>query len=98
VPVVEVPQRMPSLTSASKEFEKLILSGRLRHDGNPILRWNVSHVVADEDGNGNIKPSKDRSRDKIDGVSAVVTALARAMVKLPEVGSVYDKRGVITLG
>jgi phage terminase large subunit-like protein len=92
VPAVEVAQTMANLTSPSKELEKLVLSGRLRHDGHPILRWCVGNAVADVDGNGNLKPSKKRSHERIDGVSALVTALARALVH-PTPVSVYDTRG-----
>jgi phage terminase large subunit-like protein len=93
VPAVEVAQTMANLTSASKELEKLVLSGMLHHDGNPVLRWCVSNAVADVDGNGNLKPSKKRSHERIDGVSALVTGLARALVASP--GSVYNTRGPI---
>jgi phage terminase large subunit-like protein len=89
LPIFEVSQTMANLTASSKELEKLILSRRLRHDGNPVMRWCIANVVADVDGNGNIKPSKKRSHERIDGVSALVTALARAMVVQP---SVYDER------
>lgn len=92
LPAVEVPQTMANLTSASKELEKLVLSGRLHHDGHPILRWCVSNAVADVDGNGNLKPSKKRSHERIDGVSALVTGLALALVAT---GSVYDTRGPV---
>jgi phage terminase large subunit-like protein len=95
VPAVEVAQTLGNLTTASKAFERLILSQQLRHDGHPVLRWCVGNAVADVDGNGNLKPSKDRSREKIDGVSALVTALARALVT--QTGSVYDQRGVVTI-
>jgi phage terminase large subunit-like protein len=90
VPAVEVAQTMANLTSASKELEKLILGRKLHHDGHPVLRWNISNAVADVDGNGNVKPSKKRSPERIDGVSALVTALARALVA--PTGSVYDTR------
>jgi phage terminase large subunit-like protein len=90
VPAVEVPQTMANLTSASKALETLVLSGKLRHDGNPVMRWCVSNAVADVDANGNVKPSKKRSHERIDGVSAMVTALARALVH--QGPSVYDHR------
>ena len=90
VPAVEVAQTMANLTSASKELEKLVLSRRLHHDGHPVLRWNISNAVADVDGNGNVKPSKKRSHERIDGVSALVTALARALVHAGP--SVYETR------
>jgi phage terminase large subunit-like protein len=79
LPCVAVAQTMAGLTGACKELERLILSGKIRHDGHPVLRWCVGNVVADTDGNGNIKPSKKKSHERIDGVSALVTALTRAM-------------------
>ncbi|MGH7393756.1 MAG: terminase large subunit, partial [Candidatus Rokuibacteriota bacterium] len=95
VPIFEVPQTMANLSAASKELERLILSGRLRHDGNPVMRWCVSNAVADVDSNGNVKPSKKRSHERIDGVSATVTALARALVHAGP--SVYDTRGPLEI-
>jgi phage terminase large subunit-like protein len=80
VPAVEVPQTMANLSGASKELERLILSGQIRHTGHPILRWNVSNCVVDTDANDNRRPSKKRSAERIDGVSALVTAIARASV------------------
>jgi phage terminase large subunit-like protein len=97
LPVIEVQQTMPNLSSASKALEVLIKQGKLRHGGHPILRWCVSNAVADIDGNGNLKPSKNpkKSKERIDGVSALVTGLARALVTTT--GSVYDGRGVLVI-
>ncbi len=68
-----------SLSGGMQELERLVLSGRLRHSNDPILRWQVSNVVVKQDSNGNIAPAKDRSADKIDGVTALVIALGRAI-------------------
>ncbi|MCO6437210.1 MAG: hypothetical protein J5J06_09005, partial [Phycisphaerae bacterium] len=40
------------------ELEKLVVSGRLRHGGNPVLRWMAANVAVELDAAGNIKPSK----------------------------------------
>jgi hypothetical protein len=48
----------------------------------------------DVDGNGNIKPSKRRSHERIDGVSALVRALARALLVQD---SVYDEQGLLAV-
>jgi phage terminase large subunit-like protein len=90
VPIVEVPQTTAHLSAASKALETLILNGRLRHDGNPVMRWCVANCVVDTDANGNLRPSKKRSTEKIDGVSATVSALARWLVAAGP--SVYDQR------
>jgi phage terminase large subunit-like protein len=58
------------------------------------MRWCVANCVADVDGAGNIKPSKRRSHEKIDGVSATVTALAQALVVQ---SSIYDERGLAVI-
>jgi phage terminase large subunit-like protein len=89
LPVIEVNQTMAHLSSASKALERLVLSQQLHHDGHPIARWCISNAVVDIDSNGNIKPSKRRSTERIDFVSALVTALTRALVAT---GSVYDQR------
>jgi phage terminase large subunit-like protein len=92
LPVVPVPQTMTNLSSAAKELERLVLAQQLHHDNHPILRWCVSNAVVDVDANGNLKPSKKRSTERIDGVSALVTALARALVTAP---SVYETRAPV---
>jgi phage terminase large subunit-like protein len=74
---VPIRQGFPSLTSPSKSLEAAILSGRLRHDGNPVLRWMVQNVSLETDPAGNIKPSKRQSTDRIDGVIALIMALDR---------------------
>jgi phage terminase large subunit-like protein len=48
------------------------------------------------DDAGNIKPSKAKSSERIDGIVALVMALGRALVNegAPK-GSVYDGRGIL---
>jgi len=79
VRMTPVRQGPMSLSGGMQELERLVLSGRLHHGGDPILRWQVSNVVVKQDSNGNIAPAKDRSADKIDGVTALVIALGRAI-------------------
>ena len=94
--LVEVRQGYGSLSAPSKEFEKLVQGAKLHHDGDPVLRWMASNVATESDAAGNIKPSKDRSVEKIDGISAIVTALARLIVHGEE-RSVYEERGILLL-
>jgi phage terminase large subunit-like protein len=95
LPVVKVEQTTANLSNATKTLETLILSGKIRHDGHPVLRWNISNAVAESDNNGNVRPSKKKSYERIDGVSALVTALSRAI--LDEGESIYASRGVLVL-
>lgn len=76
------------MTAPTKELEKLVISGRLRHGGNPVLRWMASHVSVETDAAGNLKPSKKKSTERIDGLMAAIMALGRAMVELDNSGPV----------
>lgn len=79
--VVPFGQGYASMTAPCRELEMLVLAGRMRHDRNPVLRWNVANVVVEQDAAGNLKPSKAKSSEKIDGVVALVMALGRAMLQ-----------------
>lgn len=82
--MVQFGQGFVSMSAPSKELEKLVVSRKLRHAGNPVLRWMAANVVAEQDAAGNIKPSKAKSREKIDGIVALIMAIGRAQVHKPE--------------
>lgn len=96
ITMVEMRQGLLTLSDPSKEFEKLIVAGRIRHGGNPIMKWMVANTAKREDANGNIAPDKRTSGGKIDGVSAAINALGRAIAS-PVFASVYETRGVRTV-
>jgi phage terminase large subunit-like protein len=75
-PMVEVRQTVLSLSEPMKEFEARVLSGRFKHDGNPVLTWMVSNVVCHLDAKDNIYPRKQKPEKKIDGAVAIIMALA----------------------
>ena len=72
---VRMRQGKASLSAPSKALEAAVLARTLRHDGHPILRWNVANVAVDVDHAGNIQPSKQKSTERIDGVAGLVMAL-----------------------
>lgn len=74
-PIVKVPQTFAGMTSGTKAVESGILSRALRHDGHPILRWNIANVSVETDPAGNLKPSKRASSERIDGVVALIQAV-----------------------
>jgi phage terminase large subunit-like protein len=96
IPMVEHRQGYASMSEPCKEFERLIIGGDLQHDGNPVLRWCVDNLVITTDAAGNIKPAKDKAREKIDAAVAGIMALGRAIVNFDE-PFVYDERGIRTL-
>jgi phage terminase large subunit-like protein len=79
VEVGAVRQGYLTLSPAAKKLEVMVLSKEVYHSGCPIMRWNMANVELETDAAGNIKPSKAKSKNKIDGVAALVTALAAYM-------------------
>jgi phage terminase large subunit-like protein len=73
---VQIRQGFASLTAPTKSLERAILSKALRHDGHPVLRWCVGNVAVETDAAGNLKVSKKVSTERIDGVAALVMAVA----------------------
>lgn len=78
---------------------KLALEGKLAHGGHPALAWMVDNIHVRTDPAGNIKPDKQKSTDKIDGIVATIMTLNRAIrcSNTPEASSVYDSRGPLVL-
>jgi len=88
LPLVKWGQGYKSMSPATKATEERILNRTLIHDGNPVLTWCVSNVAIETDGAGNMKPSKDRSHERIDAAVAMVMAVGLAAVEAP--AAVYD--------
>ncbi|SMG09616.1 terminase large subunit [Paraburkholderia susongensis] len=84
VPMVEVPQNMAGLSPGAKLLERIVYGKRLRHGGNPVLRWCAGNVTLYIDSNENIKPNKKRSGGRIDPIVATCMAATRALVHRPE--------------
>lgn len=82
--VVGFGQGFAAMSGPSKEFERLVLSREIAHDGNPIMRFNVASAAVRTDPAGNIKPDKQRSSARIDGLVATIMALDRAMAERDE--------------
>ncbi|MDD6161626.1 MAG: terminase large subunit [Campylobacteraceae bacterium] len=62
------------MSQPAKEIYALAMKKQLIHDANPVLRWMISNVEILTDPAGNIKLAKNKSREKIDGVVALVMA------------------------
>ena len=89
-------QGFASLSAPTKELERLVLEGNLKHGGNKVLRWMASNVMAEQDSAGNLKPCKKRSTEKIDGIVSLIMALGRSMVHEDKT-SIYETQGLVTL-
>lgn len=87
--LVQFGQGYASMSSPTKELLNLVLTRKLAHGGNKVLRWMADNVVVRHDPAGNIKPDKERSLEKIDGIVALIMALDRAQ-KHETFKSAYD--------
>lgn len=88
-------QGFKDMSPPSKELFKLLMEGNIIHGGNPVLKWMAGNVVMRQDPAGNIKPDKEKSVEKIDGIVASIMSLDRCIRNGTGSGSVYDERGVI---
>ncbi len=95
VPLVEIPQNTGGMYPGAKKLEEVIYGKRLRHGGNPVLRYCAGNVALLYDTNGNFRPDKKRSKryGRIDPIVAMTMALSRAVaIEPPE-----EKPGIILL-
>lgn len=90
-------QGFASMSAPTKEFYRLLMEGKIIHGGHPVMRWMAGNVVVDTDPAGNIKVTKAKSKEKIDGIVAAIMALDRAVRHESEGRSVYDTRGIILI-
>lgn len=95
IEVVDIPQNMANMSPSMKEIDRLFNLGKMTHEQNPAARWCFGNVNIAVDGNENIKPMKNRSKDRIDIIVAMINGMSMAM-KLEKV-SVYQKRGMRSL-
>jgi phage terminase large subunit-like protein len=67
----EVRQGYQSLSEPSKKILAAVARGKLHHGTHPVLRWNASCLATVE---------REKSTSRIDGISAITNAMARAML------------------
>ena len=79
LPMIEVRPTVLNFSEPMKTLEALVLQRKLVHDGDPVLTWMASNVVAHLDAKDNIYPRKERAENKIDGIVALIMALSRAI-------------------
>ena len=76
----------------------MVLTGKIEHFGNPVLRWMLASTVVMTDPAGNIKPDTAKSTQKIDGIVASIMALGEWMTaQASEDENPYNQRGLLQL-
>lgn len=96
LPLVPFGQGFKDMSPAVEEFERRLISGALRHNGNPVMTWCAANAVYDIDPAGNRKIAKQRATGRVDGIVAAIMATGASMTASTG-PSVYESRGVLTL-
>lgn len=81
--MVEINQRYSGMAMPTDTFEKKVLGKEIAHDGNPVMTWMVSCTEVKSDRQANImpmKPKREKTGKRIDGVVASIMALSRAVL------------------
>jgi phage terminase large subunit-like protein len=76
-----------SMSFPMKELERMIYGGLIEFEDDPVIRWMFSNVAIETDASVNIKASKRRAQDKIDGVVALIMAIGTWMHNVQEEAS-----------
>ena len=79
VPTDRMNHSTADMSAPTKDLLRLVMLGRLRHAGNPILRWNADNVTVLADTSGEIRPSRTKSAKSIEGVCALVMGVWKAI-------------------
>lgn len=79
---ITIVQNYTNMSDPMKELEAAIEAGRFHHDGHPILTWCISNVVGKHlPGNDDVvRPIKEHNENKIDGATALIMNIGRAML------------------
>lgn len=83
LPMVPFAFNKKAFTEPMREFEAAVISGRLKHDGNPAYTWMVSNVICKIDGMDFMSPNKQTSDSKIDGPVSGFMAMRGILANAP---------------
>lgn len=84
LPVVEYRNTVLMMSEPMKELDALIRSGRIIHNGDPVLAWAIANTTGKLDKKDNVFPNKEAPQNKIDPVVSAIMALGRAMTRSDE--------------
>lgn len=72
--MIEVRQGYKTESAPLKQMKADLMDKKINYNNNPILKWNLSNVVVKVDDNENIMLSKEKARQRIDGVASLMDA------------------------
>ena len=75
-----------------RRMEALVMDHQFFHGGHPVLDWMIGNVVIMQSRDGQIRPDRSKSTNKIDGIVAGLMAMGSSFY--PEVETISDIRGL----
>jgi phage terminase large subunit-like protein len=96
ITAVDQPQGF-ALNEAIRRLSALVKSAKLCHGGDPILAWMADNAVTREGRYKDIRFDKERSKEKIDGLVALVNALQRALLRVEGESAYADGHGLMVV-
>ena len=87
--MVEFRQGPKSFHEPAQDLLVNVVNKKIRHGGNPILRWNMDNLVMRSDSNENLAPDKSKAIERIDGAVALIMSWSMLMFYRKE-ASAYD--------
>lgn len=72
----KLPPTMSYMSTPTKEFEASVLAEHIQHEGHGLMSWFIGNTVLERNSIGQVRPSKRKSRNKIDGTISSVIAYA----------------------
>lgn len=99
LPVLGIAQGGVTLNEPIVRFEELVIGGKIRHGGHPVLAWNAANAAVRRTSTGLLHLDKSQSTSRIDGLSATINALRGVIDQAAGAAgkSVYDDRGILIL-
>lgn len=81
LPLQPFGQGFKDMAPAVDEFERRLISGDVRHNGNPVMTWCAANAVVMSDPAGNRKVSKQKATGRVDGIVAAIMATGTTLMQ-----------------
>lgn len=91
-PARAYPQSFAGMNEPCRRMEALIIDKQFFHGGHPVLDWMVNNVVVVQSRDGQIRPDRSKSTNKIDGIVAGLMSMGSWLY--PEVETITEIRGL----
>lgn len=89
--MVAIRQSYYGMAQPTDIFEKKVLARKIAHGGDPVMNWMISCTEVKSDRQDNkmpMKPQREKTGKRIDGVTASIMALGRSVMNTEELANI----------